>query len=160
MTLPHRLRCFSFPVLLLGHVQFEGDFPQVACSNPSELSTIGLHNFQITLITITNSEFFFNPMELYHSNQWKLSFHTLFTPLHFNYLTFKIKIHTCSLASRSPILSWSAFSLRSIYEKCNNQYKILLTHIFKRSKSPWLLPMIWLCEYLTVAGGYWSVNSF
>ena len=59
MTLPHKLCCFSFPVLLLGHVQFEGDFPQVAFLNPSEFSTIGLHNFQITLITITNSEFFF-----------------------------------------------------------------------------------------------------
>ena len=54
-------------------------------------------------------------------------------PLHFNYLTLKIKIHTCSLASRSLILSWAAFSLCSIYKKCNNQYKILLTHISKRS---------------------------
>ena len=49
MTLPQDLCYFSFPVLLLpvGHVQFEGDFPHVACSNPSELSTIGLHNFQL-----------------------------------------------------------------------------------------------------------------
>ena len=59
MTLPHRLRCISFPVIHLGHVQFEGDFPQVPCSNPCELSAIGLHNFQITFITTTNSEFFF-----------------------------------------------------------------------------------------------------
>ena len=72
MTLPQELCYFSFSVLLLpvGHVQFEGDFPHVACSNPSELSTIGLHNFQITLITTTNSEFFSkHPLELYHSIQ-------------------------------------------------------------------------------------------
>ena len=118
MTLPQELCYFSFPVLLLpgSNVQFEGDFPHVACSNPSELSTIGLHNFQITLITTTNSEFFSkNPVELYHSIQWKLSFHTLLTPPHFNYLTFKIKIHTCSLAFRSLQASW-VFSLSSNYK--------------------------------------------
>ena len=52
MTLPPKLCCFLFPVLLLGHVQLQGNISQFPLSNPREYSTIGLHNFQITLILI------------------------------------------------------------------------------------------------------------
>ena len=86
---------------------------------------LNLHHWVFSRMTTKQPplNLFYNPLELYHSIQWKLSFHTLFTPLHFNYLTFKIKIHTCSSASRSPIHSvWRWFSSRCLFKSIRAFY--------------------------------------